>query len=307
MLPWGRLARHGGLLSDWKVYVLMNGAGTTYTGIAIDLEERLARHNAGAGAKFTRGRGPWRIVHVEGPLSHGDALRREAAIKADRAFKALLRRATMAIILFLCGVCHALAQSSPADLGVRVEKAVGDGKTFAQGSGVLIGGGLVVTAAHVVKYNPTDAGVIVLVEGQRVRGRVVFSDAIPDVALIKVERSAIPPLSRSRAATFCDHDPGPGEPVVVDAIGQVTRSKTIVAPDNPPYRPVDWNATLGTGYHQGSSGGGVFDAVTGCLLGILIYEVSGRVRPSSPFIDITRFAPAPQIAAALEMYRQQQR
>lgn len=80
-------------MKDWFVYVLLNGANVAYTGIALDVAERLARHNAGEGAKFTRGRGPWRLVHVEGPLPHGDALRREAAIKRDHAFKRALKPA----------------------------------------------------------------------------------------------------------------------------------------------------------------------------------------------------------------------
>ena len=74
--------------TDWFVYVLRNGAGTTYTGIALDVTARLDAHNAGTGAKVTRGRGPWALVHTEGPLDHGDALRREMAIKKDRKFKA---------------------------------------------------------------------------------------------------------------------------------------------------------------------------------------------------------------------------
>jgi len=73
------------------VYVLRNAAGITYTGIAKDVAARLARHNAGTGARFTRGRGPWRVIHQEGPLSHGDALRREHAIKHDRRFKETLK------------------------------------------------------------------------------------------------------------------------------------------------------------------------------------------------------------------------
>ena len=76
--------------SDWYVYVLRNGAGTTYTGIALDVAARLKAHNAGTGAKFTRGRGPWSVIHMEGPLDHSDALRRELAIKKDRKFKAAL-------------------------------------------------------------------------------------------------------------------------------------------------------------------------------------------------------------------------
>lgn len=76
----------------WFVYVLLNPAGIAYTGIALDVEDRLARHNGGEGAKFTRGRGPWRVIHTEGPLPHGDALRREAEIKADAGFKRALKQ-----------------------------------------------------------------------------------------------------------------------------------------------------------------------------------------------------------------------
>lgn len=73
------------------VYVLLNAAGIAYTGIAKDVAGRLAQHNGGTGARFTRGRGPWRVVHSEGPMPHGDALRREMAIKKDRSFKARLK------------------------------------------------------------------------------------------------------------------------------------------------------------------------------------------------------------------------
>lgn len=75
----------------WFVYVLLNDRQTTYTGIAKDVAARLEAHNTGTGARFTRGRGPWRVVHVEGPLAHGDALRREMAIKRDRGFKSGLK------------------------------------------------------------------------------------------------------------------------------------------------------------------------------------------------------------------------
>ena len=76
---------------DYFVYVLGNDAGITYTGIAKNVEARLTCHNSNTGAHFTRGRGPWRILHVEGPFSHGDALRRERDIKRDRRFKAALK------------------------------------------------------------------------------------------------------------------------------------------------------------------------------------------------------------------------
>lgn len=77
----------------WYVYVIVNAARIAYTGIAADVTARLAQHNGEkrGGAKFTRGRGPWRIAHVEGPLTKSDALKREAAIKKDRAFKRALK------------------------------------------------------------------------------------------------------------------------------------------------------------------------------------------------------------------------
>ena len=75
----------------WFVYVLLNDLGIAYTGISTDVGARLEKHNAGTGAKFTKGRGPWRTVHVEGPMGRGDALRRELAIKRDAAFKAGLK------------------------------------------------------------------------------------------------------------------------------------------------------------------------------------------------------------------------
>lgn len=76
---------------EWYVYVLMNDAQTAYTGIAKDVMARLGQHNAGRGARFTRGRGPWQVIHVEGPMEHGAALRRETAIKGNAAFKRLLK------------------------------------------------------------------------------------------------------------------------------------------------------------------------------------------------------------------------
>ena len=79
----------------WFVYVLLNDRQISYTGIAVDVAERLRRHNLGQGAKFTRGRGPWRVIHTEGPLEHGDALRREAVLRKDRRFKDALKAKAM--------------------------------------------------------------------------------------------------------------------------------------------------------------------------------------------------------------------
>jgi putative endonuclease len=68
----------------WYVYILGCGDGSLYTGIARDVEARLRAHASGRGARYTRGRGPLRLLHVEPADSQGSALRREAAIRRLR-------------------------------------------------------------------------------------------------------------------------------------------------------------------------------------------------------------------------------
>jgi len=65
----------------WWVYILRCGDGTLYTGIALDVAARLAQHQAGKGARYTRGRGPLELVHQEPCGGQAAATRREAAIK----------------------------------------------------------------------------------------------------------------------------------------------------------------------------------------------------------------------------------
>lgn len=73
-------------------YMLECADGTLYTGWTNDLEKRLAAHNAGQGAKYTRGRGPVRLRYYEAFNDKEAALRREAALKR------LPRSAKMALI-----------------------------------------------------------------------------------------------------------------------------------------------------------------------------------------------------------------
>ena len=65
----------------WHVYILRCADQTLYTGIAIDLDARVRIHNAGKGAKYTRGRLPVTLIYQEQMKNHGAALKREYAIK----------------------------------------------------------------------------------------------------------------------------------------------------------------------------------------------------------------------------------
>ena len=82
----------------WFVYVVRCHDGSLYTGVARDVHARVAKHNQGQGARYTRGRRPVAIVHVERKGSQSSALRREAAIKAlpRKAKLALAREAILA-------------------------------------------------------------------------------------------------------------------------------------------------------------------------------------------------------------------
>ena len=75
----------------WFVYLVRCRDGSLYTGIARDVNARVAAHNQGRGARYTRGRRPVALLHVERKRSQGSALRREAAIKA------LPRKAKLAV------------------------------------------------------------------------------------------------------------------------------------------------------------------------------------------------------------------
>ena len=76
---------------NWTVYILQCADGTLYTGITNDLARRVAEHESGTGAKYTKGRGPLQLVYQESCEDRGLASKRENEIKAlDRKAKLLL-------------------------------------------------------------------------------------------------------------------------------------------------------------------------------------------------------------------------
>jgi putative endonuclease len=62
----------------------------TYVGWTTDLDKRLARHNAGTGAKSTRGR-VWALLYAERCKTRSAAMSREWHLKRDREFRKALR------------------------------------------------------------------------------------------------------------------------------------------------------------------------------------------------------------------------
>jgi putative endonuclease len=61
----------------------------TYVGWTTDVNSRLARHNAGRGARFTRGRA-WVLLHTEKFRTRRQAMSREWYLKRDSRFRKTL-------------------------------------------------------------------------------------------------------------------------------------------------------------------------------------------------------------------------
>jgi len=63
------------------VYIVECSDGTFYTGWTNNLGKRIYMHSNGVGAKYTKGRGPVKLMHYEEFEEKKDAMRREYEIK----------------------------------------------------------------------------------------------------------------------------------------------------------------------------------------------------------------------------------
>ena len=68
-------------MSAWTLYILKCNDDSYYTGITNNIEKRIADHEAGKGAKYTRGRGPFEIIYQEKCLDRSSASKREFEVK----------------------------------------------------------------------------------------------------------------------------------------------------------------------------------------------------------------------------------
>jgi putative endonuclease len=65
----------------WSVYLLRCSDNSLYCGITTDIKRRVATHNDGKGARYTRARRPVSVVYTEPAKGRSEALKREYAIK----------------------------------------------------------------------------------------------------------------------------------------------------------------------------------------------------------------------------------
>ncbi len=71
--------------THWYVYIVRCADASLYTGVAKNIDSRIALHNVGRGAKYTRARLPVTLVYREAVVDRSAALRRECAIKRLRS------------------------------------------------------------------------------------------------------------------------------------------------------------------------------------------------------------------------------
>lgn len=77
------------------VYVLKSDTGLHYIGSTVDLTVRLKRHNAGTGARTTKGK-EWKVVYQKTYSTLEEARKEEKRIKSFKggnAFKRLIENA----------------------------------------------------------------------------------------------------------------------------------------------------------------------------------------------------------------------
>lgn len=67
--------------ATWSVYIVECSDGSLYTGIALDVAQRVRKHNEGLGAKYTRSRRPVKLMYKEYGYTRGEALKRERQIR----------------------------------------------------------------------------------------------------------------------------------------------------------------------------------------------------------------------------------
>ena len=67
-----------------------NSKPVTYVGYTNNIKKRITLHNAGKGAKFTRGR-KWKLIYKEKIKTKNEAISREYYIKNNRSLRKKLK------------------------------------------------------------------------------------------------------------------------------------------------------------------------------------------------------------------------
>ena len=67
----------------YRVYVIQNPAGKFCIGLSDDVERRIEQHNLGV-SKWTRGKGPWKVIWQSTDMNLSDARKLELLLKRQK-------------------------------------------------------------------------------------------------------------------------------------------------------------------------------------------------------------------------------
>jgi hypothetical protein len=178
-------------------------------------------------------------------------------------------------------------------------------QSWGPGSGIYLGKGVFITAAHVAGRTWLTRPKIAIA-GSEYPTRVVKEGSFEgtDLTLLSVEEELLPVRLRLRRNSICTDPPRPGQEVVTVVPGSAVRSH-ILAPDRLPIETRSrFSTVIADVARTGNSGSGVFDVKHKCLLGIISRKISqsqtraGTGKPETR--DIAKyFVPAAEIAAFL--------
>ena len=98
-----------GTTASWWVYLVRCADGSLYTGIALDVDRRVALHRDGRGAKYLRGRAPLELV------ARHEVGERALALRVERRIKRLPRGGKQALV---AAAAHAAERAPGRDRGL---------------------------------------------------------------------------------------------------------------------------------------------------------------------------------------------
>jgi hypothetical protein len=147
-------------------------------------------------------------------------------------------------------------------------------QSWGPGSGIYLGKGLFITAAHVAGRTWLTRPKVAIA-GQEYPTHVVKEGSLDetDLTLLSVDEDLLPLRLRLRRNPLCVEPPRPGEDVITVVPEGTARSK-IIAPDKIPISVRKFSTAIADVAKTGNSGSGVFDANRRCLLGIMSRKIS---------------------------------
>ena len=158
------------------------------------------------------------------------------------------------------------------------------------GSGVYLGSGLIVTAAHLVDPNsPMSA----TVAGVTLPATILKHESEIDLSLLQLDKSKLPADPALPDVPLCRAPPWPGDPVIVADATAISNSR-IASPQGNILLRHRFPTLISDVATTGNSGSGVFDPVRKCLLGIISAKltVTSEAGPK----DVAKyFVPAEQV------------